>query len=617
MNLRSRAAKAPAVTTICGFLGIGLVLFVIERGVSRASESQPGDEQAGDSELHALFRDVWQFRLREDPLWATFVGEHRYNNRLPRQSLADKLRRQSALKRFEKRLQGIDRKRLSRPDQIHYDIFRQNLANELAEHRYRTHLKPITNRSGFHVSFPQLPRRVPLSTVGDYENYIARLNGFSQYADDHIELMREGIRQRVVLPRVVLEGYEAVLKPHIVEQPEQSLLYGPFKRFPAHFSGEARSRLRAAGRRAIAKSVAPGYRKFLDFMRREYVPNARESVGASALPRGEDFYSQRVRRFTTLDYTPRQVHEIGKAEVARILAEMEKVIKRAGFEGARAEFIQHLRSEPKFYACTPKELLKQTAFVLKKMDGQLPRLFGRLPRTPYGIREVPAYIAPRTTTAYYQLPPGDGRRAGFYYVNTYDLKSRPLYEIEALSLHEAVPGHHLQLALQQELTHLPDFRRFSRITAFVEGWALYAERLGLEVGFYEDPYSDFGRLSYEMWRACRLVVDTGIHAFGWSRQQAIEYMARHTALSQHNIESEVDRYIAWPGQALAYKIGELKIRELRALAEKRLGDRFDIREFHDVILGEGAVPLPVLEENVRHYLAEKTGAAADKKDAAP
>jgi uncharacterized protein (DUF885 family) len=282
---------------------------------------------------------------------------------------------------------------------------------------------------------------------------------------------------------------------------------------------------------------------------------------------------------------------------------MEAILRRVKFDGDRQAFVELLRTDPRFYAVTPEQLMKEVGYTLKRIDGELPRLFSKLPRTPYGIREIPAYVAPRTTTAYYMLPSGDGTRAGFYYVNTYNLKSRPLFEIEALSLHEAVPGHHLQLALQQELVDLPQFRRFTEFTSFVEGWGLYAERLGLELGCYQDPYSDYGRLSYEMWRACRLVVDTGIHYFGWTRRQAIDFMAENTALSLHNIEAEVDRYIAWPGQAVAYKIGELKIRQLRSRAEQELGDRFDIRAFHAAVLERGSLPLDVLEENVNSYIA--------------
>ena len=400
----------------------------------------------------------------------------------------------------------------------------------------------------------------------------------------------------------MLEGYQDSITAHIVDDPADSLLDAPFDNFPKRIPDTQQRVLTKAGRAAIAEHVVPSYEKFLSFMEKEYVPNCRGSIAASALPNGRGYYRHRVRKFTTLDLTPEEVHSTGQREVQRIRGEMEEIIKNVNFEGDFDAFVEHLRTDPKFYPKTPEQLLERTAYVLKRMDGELPRLFKTMPRTPYGIRVIPEYIAPKTTTAYYQTPAGDGSQAGFYYVNTYNLKSRPLYGVEALSLHEAVPGHHLQLALQQELTNIPQFRRFSPVTAFIEGWALYAERLGLEVGFYEDPYSDFGRLTYENWRACRLVVDTGMHYLGWTRKQAIDFMASNTALSIHNIESEVDRYISWPGQALAYKTGELKIRELRALAEKELGDKFDIREFHDVVLGSGAVPLDVLEANVKAYL---------------
>jgi uncharacterized protein (DUF885 family) len=351
-------------------------------------------------------------------------------------------------------------------------------------------------------------------------------------------------------------------------------------------------------------SVVPAYREFLDFIVREYVPGARPTTGAADLPNGRAYYAYLVRSYTTLDLTPEDVHRTGLVEVGRIRDEMEGIIRQTGFDGSFREFVQFLRTDPRFYVETPEALMKEVAYVLKRMDGELPQLFGHLPRMTYGIREIPEYIAPRTTTAYYTRPAGDGTRAGFYWVNTYDLPSRPLYEVEALSLHEAVPGHHLQIAIQQELEGLPAFRRFSGFTAFVEGWGLYAERLGLETGFYTDPYSNFGRLTYEMWRACRLVVDTGLHDMEWTRQQAIDFMVDNTALTLLNITNEVDRYIAWPGQALAYKTGELKIRELRAEAERELGTHFDVRRFHDVVLGSGAVPLTVLEEIVRHYIAE-------------
>lgn len=553
-------------------------------------------------DLTRLLDDAWEYDLREDPLHATNVGDHRFDDRLPQEGLGDQLRRLEAKRAYLKRANAIPRAQLARADQINLDIFVRLLQDELSGYEFRNYLMPITNRSGFHVNFPELRREMPLRSVADYENYVSRLRAFREYTRQHIELMREGIRQGLVLPAVVLEGYQDVLSPHIVTDPTASLLFEPLRKFPESFTPAERARLAGAGREAIASSVVPAYQEFLDFLRTEYVPSARGTVGASALPRGREFYQHRVKKFTTLDVTPEQVHETGLAEVQRIRAEMEAVREKAGFAGDLKEFIQHLRTEPRFYATTPEQLMKEVGLICKRIDGELPRLFQTLPRTPYGLREIPAYIAPRTTTAYYQPPAGDGSRAGFYYVNTYDLKSRPLYELEALTLHEAVPGHHLQLALQQELTTVPKFRRFAGFTAFVEGWGLYAERLGLEVGFYEDPYSDFGRLSFEMWRACRLVVDTGIHYLGWSRERAIQYMADNTALSLHNIASEVDRYISWPGQALAYKMGELKIRELRRIASEKRKDQFDVREFHDVVLSDGSVPLTVLEEKVQAWL---------------
>ena len=565
---------------------------------SRASAQNPSQRFA------QLLQDAWEFEMRENPLFATEAGDNRYNDQLPHESLQRQqdriMKRRELLQRFEL----IERDALRREDQINYDIFGRQLKTEIAEYEFQAHLIPITNREGFHISFPELPKNVPLESVVDYENYISRLGQFRRYTQDHIQLMRSGIEHQLVLPAVVLEGYQAMLKPHIVDDPTTSLLYAPFEKFPERIGDDDRARLAEAGRQAIKASVVLGYQDFLTFMQKEYVPAARGSIAASALPEGRAYYRHLVRKFTTLDISPEAVHETGLAEVTRIRGEMEQIMQRVKFEGDLQAFIKHLRTDPQFYPKTKEELLEKTAYVLKKMDGELPALFQRLPRTPYGIRVVPDYIAPKTTTAYYSLPAGDGSRAGFYYVNTYRLDSRPLYQVEALSFHEAVPGHHLQLALQQELTELPNFRRFIGFTAFVEGWALYAERLGLEVGFYQDPYSDYGRLSYEMWRACRLVVDTGMHHLGWTRKRAINFMAANTALSIHNIEAEVDRYIAWPGQALGYKMGELKIRELRQRAEQQRGADFDIREFHDVVLRSGSVPLDVLEENVTLYLQQ-------------
>ncbi len=598
-SIRS-VAVAAAILTVIGTLAGTL-------GSVEAQATGKADDSA-EARFRKLTKEAWEFDLQEDPLFATWVGDQRYNDRLPRESLADQQRRLAAKRKLLEQLGEIDRDELPRATQVDYDIFRLLVENTVAEYEFESYLTPITNRSGFHISFPELRREVPLATAADYENYVQRLAAFEQYVADHIELMRAGIEKGQVLPGIVLEGYQGAIEPHIVDDPTRSLLYEPFTKFPDSIPASERERLAKAGEAAIAESVVPGYRKFLTFLEREYVPAARGSIGASALPNGRAFYRYRVRKFTTLDLTPEEVHQIGLDEVKRIRAEMETVMRKTGFEGDFAAFLNHLRTDSQFYADSPEELMQHVALILKRMDGELPRLFGRLPRTPYGLRPVPDYIAPRTTSAYYQQPTGDGRQAGFYYINTFNLKSRPLYEMEALSFHEAVPGHHLQLALQQEMDDMPEFRRFASFTAFVEGWGLYAERLGLEVGFYQDPYSDFGRLTFEMWRACRLVVDTGMHYLGWTRQQAIDFLAENTALSMHNIEAEVDRYISWPGQALAYKIGELKIRELRHKAEEQLGDRFDVRAFHDMILGSGSVPLGVLEENAARWIDEQKAA---------
>ena len=575
-----------------------------------ATLAQPAAAQTAAQRLDQLFADDWEVRLRENPTFATSVGDTRFNDRLDPVSLADVQRQTEESRRLLARLRAIPRDSLDGVARINYDIFARQKEESIQEVELGLHLIPITNREGFHTYFPQLGENVPLATVRDYENYVARLRAFRPWVADHLGLMREGIRRGMVLPSVSLQGIEGTIQPHIVDDPTKSLLWPPFADFPAAVPQADRERLAAAGRAAIQEGVVAGYRDFLQFIQREYVPGARRGIAASELPNGRALYAQRVRSYTTLDLTPDQVHETGLREVARIRARMDSLMRATGFTGTFPEFVHFLRTDPRFYVATPEALLERTSLVLKRMDGELPRLFGRLPRMPYGIKEIPAYIAPRTTTAYYSRPSGDGTRAGTYWVNTYDLPSRPTYEIEALSLHEAVPGHHLQIALQQELEGLPRFRRFAGFTAFVEGWALYAEQLGYEVGFYQDPYSRFGQLTYEMWRACRLVVDTGMHWKGWTRQQAIDFMAANSALTVLNITNEVDRYIAWPGQALAYKTGQMKISELRAEAQAALGGRFDIRRFHDVVLGSGSVPLTVLEEHVRGWIAAGGGAPA-------
>ena len=559
-------------------------------------------------QLHQLFQDEWEYRLQADPLFATSTGDSRYNDRLPRSREEDFATFTRALATFRRRLDEVERGELPPAEQLNYDIWQRLVDNELNELELGGYRLPLSKMWGFHMAFAGCYLTMPFNTVDDYEVYIARLHAFPQYVQDHIELMREALRRNFVPPRVTLEGVAESMRTQLVSDPVDSVLYQPFQSFPATIDEAQRSRLSHAGQAAIQQAVIPGFQAGLTFVREEYIPAARQTIAAAELPRGNEFYAHRIRLFTSLELSPQEVHQTGLDEVARIRAQMQAVINQVSFGGTFRQFIEFLRSDPQFYVQTPEQLLEKTALVLKRMDGELPRLFKTLPRLPYGIRPIPDYSAPGNTAAYYFPGPGDGSRAGAYYVNTYDLSSRPLYEIEALSLHEAVPGHHLQIALQQELSDLPLFRRHNGFTSFVEGWALYAERLGLEVGFYQDPYSNFGRLSYEMWRACRLVVDTGMHALGWSRQQAIETMLDNTSSTLLNITNEVDRYIAWPGQALAYKIGELKIRALRAKAETALGSKFDLRQFHDVLLLQGAVPLDVLEAMVDRYISSATAA---------
>ncbi len=554
----------------------------------------------------ALFRqliaDEWDFRMREDPLFATMTGDHRFDDRLPGLSEADFSRRLDRMIEFRSRQKEIDRGLLTPAEQINYDIFSGLLDREIAELRFHAYRMPVTKIDGYHALFPQLPQFIPLESSSDYDNYIARLRAFPRLADDLIDVMRMGLRNGQVPPRVTLDTVVDQLRTHIVDEPVHSRLYKPFVRFPRAVRQADGERLAAEGRSAIMQAVVPGYQALLKFFEEEYLPAARTDIAAANLPDGRAFYAHRIRYHTTLDLSPDAVHATGLAEVERIRGEMEDVIRKTDFKGFFREFVEFLRVDSRFYVATPEKLMKEASYILKRMDGELPRLFKTLPRMPYGLRAMPEEISPGNTTARYWPPTGDGTHAGVFFVNTYDLKSRPLYELEALSLHEAVPGHHLQLALQRESDELPNFRRFGDFTAFVEGWALYAERLGLEVGFYEDLYSDFGRLSFEMWRACRLVVDTGMHSLGWTRGQAIDYLVDRTAQTFLNITNEVDRYIAWPGQALAYKTGEMKIRELRRRAEDALGQRFDVREFHDAVLRNGAVPLGVLDKLITNWI---------------
>jgi uncharacterized protein (DUF885 family) len=563
-----------------------------------------GADMSSNSELNALFQEEWQWRLKEDPLFATSVGVNTYNDKLPSVAEKDEERRAQDRQQFLDRLHKIDPAKLNNTDRVSYELFEYQLRDNISEFGFKSHLIPWNADSGFHSGFAQLARQVPLDTVKDFENYIARMKAFPAYVQQHIELMREGIKIGMVLPEVVLKGYEGTMSSHVVDDPAKSVFYEPFAKFRVTVKASEQERLRQEGTSAIKEAIVPAYKSLLDFFLNEYRPNARKTLGASELPNGTKYYEYLVRHFTTLNVTPQQVHETGLREVDRIQKEMYEVIKKSGFKGDFAAFLKFLRTDPRFYAKTPEELLKDASYIAKRMDGKLPSLFKTLPRLPYGVEPVPESIARKYTSGRYNGPTYGSTEPGYYWVNTYALESRPLYALEALTLHEAVPGHHLQTALASELQGIPEFRRFMYVNAFGEGWGLYSEWLGQEAGFYTDPYSNFGRLTYEMWRACRLVVDTGLHSMGWTREKAMDYMASHTALSLHEVETETDRYISWPGQALAYKTGEMKIRELRSKAESALGEKFNVREFHDAVLLNGSVTMPILERLIDEYIAK-------------
>jgi uncharacterized protein (DUF885 family) len=555
--------------------------------------------------LHALFDEDWQWYLEQYPESATLLGDNRFNHRLTDFSFEAIDRRKAHERAMVDRIRKIDRAGLNGQDIVSYDLFLLDKNLNVERQRFPTELMPIDQMNGVHLTFGQLVTNTPFRKPKDYDDYLARLAAFPTQIDQIIALMKRGIETKWVQPAVPLRSLTSQIDGQITDDPSRSPLFQPFNNFPQDVSQAERARLATAGKKAIAESFTPAMKKLGGFIKQTYLPAARQDIGASSLPDGEPFYQYSIRRQTTTDLTAKQIHEIGLKEVARIRREMEDVIAKTGFKGSFAEFLTFLRADPRFYYTKADDLVAGYAYIAKVADGELPKLFAELPRTPYGIRVIPDYEGPAQTTAYYQPSAADGSRAGYYMINTYKLDTRPKYEMEALTLHEAVPGHHLQIARAQELKGLPEFRRNADYTAYVEGWALYAESLGTEMGFYKDPYSKFGQLTYEMWRACRLVVDTGMHSLRWSRQRAIDFMKENTAKTENDIIVEIDRYIVWPAQALAYKLGELKIKELRARASKELGARFDVRKFHNAVLDDGSLPLDLLEKRVNEWIVEQ------------
>lgn len=527
--------------------------------------------------------------------------DNRSKTSLPDMSAATLAAQAKQRQQWLDKLQQIDSSALTEQQQINYAILSYSLEDALSEYQYGAHMMPLTSESGFHSALAFMVSGTEFKTKQDYLDYLAKLKTVPAYMQQQTEWMKQGLATGMTQPKAVLAGFEQSILAFISKTPEQNVFYRPFHQKPEFIDIESWQALQSEAQQVVTLQLNPAYQQFYQFMVEQYLPGARDSIAASDWPKGREYYQNRLEHYTTLKLTPEQVHQIGLDEVARIRAEMQAIITKVGFKGSFAEFIQFLRTDPQFYAKTPTDLLKEASFIAKKIDAELPKYFRTLPRTPYGVAPVPAEIAPKYTTGRYAGTNRDDR-AGFYWVNTYALDRRPLYEMEALTLHEAVPGHHLQISLAREQSSLPEYRRNFYTSAFGEGWGLYAEYLGIEMGFYQDPYSDFGRLTYEMWRAARLVVDTGMHTMGWSRQQAIDFLASNTALSMHNVTTEIDRYISWPAQALSYKLGELTIKKLRKEAQQQLGHDFDLREFHDVVLRNGSVPLSILEQQVASYI---------------
>ena len=565
--------------------------------------------------LHALFDRAWERDLNDDPLGATSFGDRRFNDRWPDLARANLKRIHAADVAVLADLQQIPRAALPPAEQINYDLFQHEYEDRNAAWPFHLEAYIVNGRSGAQT-LNEVSEVMPLDTVADYDTWLRRLASLPLYLRQTQDLLSDAIRDRRTQPRLLMERALAQFAAQVVAKPEDSPFYQRFRSLPETFPAAERDRLQAAARKVITEAVVPAYRTFDRFFREQYVPACRETSGLWDTPDGAAFYQNRIQYFTTTKLTADQIHEIGLREVARIRGEMQQVMEQIGFKGTLQEFFVKLRGDPQFYYSTPDDLFKAYVVTAKQIEPELPKLFGRLYRTPFGVRPIPMTSAPNTTTAYYMPPSDDGRRAGYYYVNLYRPEVRPKYEIEVLTSHESVPGHHLQIALGMELGELPTFRRQASYTAFVEGWALYSERLGYDLGLYKDPYSRFGQLTYDMWRAVRLVVDTGIHARHWTRQQAIEYFKDNAAKTEADIVNEIDRYIGNPGQALAYKIGQLKILELRAAGEHDLGPKFDIRAFHDVVLGSGAVPLDTLERNVRAWIAAQGAKAPPQNTAA-
>jgi uncharacterized protein (DUF885 family) len=564
------------------------------------TQSIRADETA---RLRTLLAEEWEYAMDHSPVWASELGDRRANDRWDDLSAENRERQLAHDRGFLKKLEDFHRAELPPAERVNLDLAKYETQLALDSYPLRLWTAPVSQREGVQL-LDNVTESLRFETVKDYEDWIQRLRGVPTVIEQTMALMRLGVAEKRTPCKATLAGVPGQLARQMVDDPTESPFYLPLKKFPAGIPAGERERLGAAASAAIREAVVPAYRRFEEYFRKEYLPACSDAAGVWQWPSGDATYAFLARTFTTTAMTPEEIHELGLREVARISGEMQKVIDQVGWKGTRQEFFESLRHDPKFYYRTPEELLEGYRAQAKRIDPTLVKLFKTLPRMPYGVEPIPANAAPHTSAAYYLPLAADGSRAGTFCVNLYRPQMRPKYEMMALALHESVPGHHFQFAIAFEQSGLPNFRRYGSgsYTAYVEGWALYSESLGDELGLYDDPYLKFGQLTYEIWRACRLVIDTGIHAKHWTRQQAIDYLLENSAKTELDVDNEVDRYISWPGQALAYKVGELKIKALRARAKGALGDKFDVREFHDVVLKNGALPLEVLERNVDEWI---------------
>ncbi len=584
-----------------------ILVLVLAWSLPCASVLAADDSQA----FKKIYQQEWAFRLKEFPMMATATGNNDYADQLGHVSEADQKRRYEYWGDVQQQLSKLSCERLSHEDCINFRLYQKQISDYRADYETKAYLIPFNSDWGFYMEWGRLPSDTNFSTAKDFNSYLSRLEQMGPVMDEYIVLMRTGIELGITQPKVILAGRDEPMRTQLVDRVDASPFFAPFMSMPNTIPSQAQAALLARAQQVISESVIPAYRRLFDFFHKEYMPAARESLGAFQLPEGERFYQAAIRRYATVDLSPQEIHDIGLSEVARIRTEMDDIIQQLEFAGDFPAFLEFLRTDEQFYARTPRELLATASYYAKKIDGRLPMLFGHMPRQPYGVAPVPDEIAPFYTGGRYVPAPLEAHRGGYYWVNTFQLESRPLYNIPALTLHEGAPGHHTQGALAQELQGQPEFRRNDYISAYGEGWGLYSEKLGVEMDIYETPYEHFGRLSYEMWRACRLVIDTGIHSMGWTREQALDYLASNTALSVHEVTTEIDRYISWPGQALSYKLGEYTLWNLRREAESALGEAFDVRAFHDFVLGLGSVTLDILQDEVRAWVAsQQTGKAA-------